>query len=133
MADSKDISLPKPEESPAPQGGGSSGFPASPFPPVQAGMSGKEILLGSGIVLVAALMFFFLSRWFTDYLVKKRKSHTVSSRAGWSLFFFLTFTVCLLVFGALGHLWTTWLYIGTMSVLVLISLIMFLMSAFSSK
>jgi isoprenylcysteine carboxyl methyltransferase (ICMT) family protein YpbQ len=96
-------------------------------------MSGKEILLGSGIVVVAALLFFFLSRWFTDNLVGKRKSHSTASRAGWSLFFFLTFTVCLLVFGALGHMWTTWLYIVPMALLILVSLTLFLLSAFSSK
>jgi C4-dicarboxylate transporter len=96
-------------------------------------MSGKEILVGSLIVLVAALMFFFLSRWVTDMLVRKRKSPSAASRAGWALFFFLTFTTALLVFGGIGHLWASWMFLAPMAVLVIGSLIMCIVSVVSAR
>jgi len=96
-------------------------------------MTSKEILLGSGIVIVGALLFFFMSRWFSDYLVKKHKSPTAARRAGWALFFFLTFTTALLVFGFLGGLWGNLLFIIPVGVFAVITLVIFIASAFSSR
>ena len=129
MPESKDFVLPSEQK-----GGGESqqGMPLVGLNGnVREPMSGKEILVGSAIVIVGALMFFFVSRWFTESMIKKRKSPSSASRAGWSLFFFLTFTTTLLVFGFLGGLWTTWLYIIPMGLFVVVSLLFFIISAVS--
>jgi fatty acid desaturase len=100
---------------------------------IQGAMTGKEILLGSGIVIVGALLFFFMSRWFSDYLVKKHKSPTTARRAAWALFFFLIFTTALLVFGFFGGLWGNLLFIIPMGIFAVITLVIFIASAFSSR
>ncbi|MDI6792017.1 MAG: hypothetical protein QME81_04000 [bacterium] len=130
MPESKDFVLPNEQkeiEHGSQQGSQSTGINVN----VREPMSGKEILAGTAIVIIGALMFFFISRWFTESMIKKRKSPSVASQAGWSLFFFLTFTTALLVFGFLGGLWTTWLYIIPMGLFVGISLIFFIISAVS--
>lgn len=94
-------------------------------------MSSKEIMVGAVIVVIGAFMFFFVSRWFTENLVKKRKSPTAASRAGWALFFFLTLTTALFVFGFLGNLWANLMFTVPMGLFCLGSLAFFIMSATS--
>jgi hypothetical protein len=101
--------------------------------PVHERMEGKEILVGAAIVIVGALMFFFLSRWFSDHMVRRRGSPTTARRAGWSLFFFLTFTTAMLVFGFLGGLWNNLFFVIPMAVFVIVALVMFIVSAASSR
>jgi len=94
-------------------------------------LSSKEIMVGAVIVLVGAFMFFFVSRCFTENMIRKHKSPNVASRAGWSLFFFLTFTTALFVFGFLGSLWANWMFIIPMGLFCIGSLAFFIVSATS--
>lgn len=92
-------------------------------------MSGREILMGSFIVLIGAFMFFFVSRWFTENMIKKHKGPIAASRAGWSLFFFLTFTTAMVVFGFLGGLWTNLMFIILMGFFCIASWVFFVICA----
>lgn len=126
MPESKDFVLPneQPSSSTAQSGAPVSGAVHQP-------MSGKEIMVGGVIVLIGAFMFFFVSRWFTENMIKKHKSPTVASRAGWSLFFFLTFTTALFIFGFLGSLWGNWMFIIPMGLFCIGSLAFFIMNTIS--
>jgi hypothetical protein len=94
-------------------------------------ISGKELLIGSCIVIIGAFLFFFIKGWFTESMIRKRKSPASANRAGWALFFFLTFTTALLVFGFLGGLWSNLLFVIPMAIFTAVSLIFFIISAIS--
>jgi hypothetical protein len=96
-------------------------------------MTNKEMLIGAGIVIIGVVMFFFLSRMLVDSMVKGRKSPSSANRAGWSLFFLLTFTTTLVVFGFLGHFWSNWLFIAPMGLLILVTALMLFVAISKSK
>jgi hypothetical protein len=127
MAESKDFVLPNEQTSNTATQTGSPLVGVT----VREPMSGKEIMVGAVIVIIGAFMFFFVSRWFTENMIKKRKSPTAASRAGWSLFFFLTLTTALFVFGFLGSLWANWMFIIPMGLFCIVSLAFFIMNAIS--
>lgn len=93
----------------------------------------KEFSYGLGIILIAILIFWFVSRWFSDYLIHKRRRPGVASRAALSLFFFLILLVGFLVFGFILQLWSQWWFLGPMGLLMAISTIIFLTTVFGSE
>lgn len=130
MADTKDFVLPDEQQSSTDSTTAQTSIPTS-APQVHQPVSGKELMVGAGIVIIGAFLFFFIKGWFTENMIKRRKSPVAASRAGWALFFFLTFTTALLVFGFLGGLWSNGLFLILMGIFIIVSLIFFIVSALS--
>jgi hypothetical protein len=79
-----------------------------PFPVNQIerrGLGGNDIIIGVGVSLVLAAIFWFVGRILTDTLVKQFAEVGAAKRAGVMLFLLLTVLGVFGTFGFLGNLW----------------------------
>jgi len=96
-------------------------------------MTSKEILIGSGIVVVAAILFFLCASTLKKNLVQGGRSHSSAVSASLSLFLFLLMLSILVVFGTIGALWTSIMFVAPVGLLVVGSLIFMIISFTGSR
>jgi hypothetical protein len=100
------------------------------------GLHNNQILLGAGISLVLAILFWFIGRMLADTLVKQFAEVGAAKRAGRTLFIFLTVTAIFATFGFIGDLWTAIRFIVPGAGLSFITFVVFLfmlLGAFKSR
>ncbi|MBI1329139.1 MAG: hypothetical protein GC166_04450 [Alphaproteobacteria bacterium] len=68
-------------------------------------LSGNQIIIGIGISLVLAVLFWFVGRIVTDTLVKQFAEVGAAKRAGLALTAFLSVIGVAITFGILGNFW----------------------------
>ena len=96
-----------------------------PLPDVaSSGPSGKEVLIGVAVLLVAAVVLFFVRKAYVASLVEKRRSPRQASMAGWWLYLLLLSVTAVVIFAIVGSQWFfAPLYIGPVALLAVVSLI----------
>lgn len=100
------------------------------------GLGGNDVIIGAGISLVLAAIFWFVGRILTDTLVKQYAEVGSAKRAGVMLFLFLTVLGAFVTFGFLGNFWlATFFFIpaAALSALLLIIFLFTLVAANRSK
>jgi hypothetical protein len=93
---------------------------------IEGGLRNNQILLGVGISLVLAILFWFVGRMLADTLVKQFAEVGAAKRAGRTFFIFLTVTAIFATFGFIGDLWTAIRFIVPGAGLSFITLVVFL-------
>lgn len=140
--DDKDIQIPPPQQqaTPAPAAAptAQTDVPSIviPISPEQAGLSGNQIVLGVGISIALAILFWFVGRIVADTLVKQFAEVGAAKRAGLSLFAFLTILGSFATFGFLGKFWLANMFIipaASLSSLMFIVFIYTLVASNKSK
>jgi hypothetical protein len=147
------------QDIPAPQPSGPAPAPATPLPqpvtttpgtPLQPliqlnggdafgrphGLGGNDVIIGIGISLVLAAIFWFVGKVLTDTLVKQFAEVGSAKRAGMMLFLFLAVVATFATFGFLGNYWLALYFLipgATLAVLLFFMLIFSLVAANRSK
>jgi len=136
QSSSPDVNIPPPTSgtqstpgpsTPAPTDGqGTTIMPDETVPAGIAGVSNTDIVIGVAIIVVAALIAFFIRGAVRSHLITARKAGISSAgNAGWALFAFLMSIVITAAFGFIGQLWTVLPFVIPMGVLDVVTLILF--------
>jgi hypothetical protein len=94
-------------------------------PTLVGGMTQNGAVIGGAIMLVLAVVFFFLRGAVRTHLIINRASLASAGGAGWALFAFLFVLSFTMVFGLIGDFWTILAFIIPMAVLSFITLVLF--------
>ena len=135
-AKTPDFVLPTEQTKQVPAGSAAQGSGAGMVVPQSTAkkeMTSKEIFIGSGIVVVAAILFFLCATALKKNLVQGGRSHSSAVNASLSLFLFLLMLSILVVFGTIGALWTSIMFVAPVGLLVVGSLIFMIISFSGSK
>jgi hypothetical protein len=128
--------IPPPQQQPQPQGASDQTsqttpavqIPISLTPGEARGLGGNDVIIGIGISLVLAAIFWFVGRVVTDTLVKQFAEVGASKRAGLMLFLLLTVMGAFATFGFLGNFWLATYFLIPAASLSALMLIVFLFS-----
>ena len=101
----------------------SSAAPAAPFT-FGTRMSSNDMVLAGGILLVLAIVFFFVRGGVRRHLIAGRASLSAASSAGWAVFAFLLLLSITVVLGLFGNLWSLLAFTVPMGGLVLVTLVL---------
>jgi len=129
-ANQQDFSFPDAGVAPAapaaspPEGTSSATAPPDMSPLTQAiappsGLSGQDWAIAGGVLLLAAVIFFFVKNTVTNSLVKSRAAPDAAQGAGWALFAFLLALTAAAVIGLLGDFWSRLVFLAPGGLLVL--------------
>jgi hypothetical protein len=91
-------------------------------------LSGNQVIIGIGISLVLAAVFWFVGRIMTDTLVKQFAEVSAAKRAGIALFAFLASLGISATFGFLGNFWSAPYFLIPAGTLTLLLFLVFLFS-----
>ena len=108
----------------APQPSGTLALP--PEPTMLGGLTQNGAVIGAGVMLVLAIVFFLLRGAVRNHLIDNRASLAAAGAASWALFVFLLVLAFTVVFGIAGQLWTVTAFIGPLGLLVVVTLCLFL-------
>jgi hypothetical protein len=100
------------------------------------GLGGNDVIIGVGVSLVLAAIFWFVGRILTDTLVKQFAEVGSAKRAGLMLFLFLTVLGGFVTFGFLGNFWLANFFFipaAALSTLLFVIFLFTLISANRSK
>ena len=75
------------------------------------GLTSRDWAIGSGLLLVCAVVFFLIRGFVTSMLVDRRAAPDAARGAGWAVFVFLLCTAAAVVFGLLGDYWGKFLFV----------------------
>ena len=100
-----------------------------------AGVNTKEMVIGFGAVLIAAIIFFVIKNYVARMLVASyKKSPRSADMAGWSLFCILLFAAIIATLGILDSAkFLTLAYLIPIGLAMLVSLITFIMALLSKR
>lgn len=109
---------------------GSSSIPLSIELEVNSGPTSKEVAIGSGALLVASLVFFFIRHGYVGWLVGSlKRSPNSASLAGWGLFGFLFFGMAIGCIGLISGSLLTLPIVVPLSALSLVCLVLCIFSS----
>lgn len=81
----------------------STGVSDNPIGWGNGGMNSKEMVIGFGVIIIAAIIFFFVKNYVSKMLVASyKKSPRSADMAGWSLFCLLLLAIITAVLGVLN-------------------------------
>lgn len=112
----RDFIIPAPQD-PSPQAPGLPGVPspegvprtqANPFGGLDRAPTTTEIVLGTGALVVLAIVFLFVRQGVRTHLVNRRAALDAAAGASWMLFAALMLTAAILVTATVGRLWQAW-------------------------
>jgi hypothetical protein len=133
MADNKDFNITPPvkEQNTQPQQQPqqpSSGEQILPPPGAEElakpAISQNGAILGTAIILVLAILFFFVRQAVRTHLIANKAPLSAAGNAGWAMFAFLMAIAITAVFGIIGNLWLVLPFIIPMAVLDLVTMIL---------
>lgn len=111
------------QRAPAAQETKASSPPATPYKEVDA--SAREMIIGSGVLLVLVIGFFFAKNAFATSLVGKRVAPNRASAAGWWLFIFLSVVAAGLVGSVVDqNRFLSFVFMIPLAVLAVVSLVL---------
>ncbi len=103
----------------------SSGMPAPINIDLGLGPSSKDVMIGVGLLLVLAVIFFFIRNAFVNYLVSSlKRSPNNAGLAGWGLFGGLLFGAAIGSIALISKSFLTVMYIAPLAALSLICFIL---------
>ena len=88
------------------------------------GPSSSDLVVAGGILLVLAIVFFFVRNGVRRHLIAERASLSAATSAGWAVFAFLVTLSSAVVFGLFGNLWNLLAFTVPMGALILVTLVL---------
>jgi hypothetical protein len=89
-------------------------------------ISTNGAIIGLVVLLVLAVVFFFIRGAIRSHLIHRRASPSSAGSAAWAFFAFLLATSMTVVFGAVGKLWSVMPFIIPMGTLSTVTLLLFI-------
>ena len=95
-------------------------------PVLIGGLTQNGAVIGAAVVLGLLVVFVFLRNAVRNHLIAQKASLASANGTSWAFFAFLTVVAVTVVFGLIGSLWTVLPFVVPLSVLTVITLLLFI-------